>query len=568
MAMPFAPGAPGSSPTPPTDLPVGIADLRREVGAQLVGDNISVTEDALSWASFAHFVTRLKDDRGRFLGLPWHIHEWADLMQEERLLCLMAARDHGKSWTVYAYIAWRIWRHNRRSDGVLMSDAPDGNLDIVYVTASYPLALQRFERIKQFLTDNDHLFGDVLPRRVKGTPLAVIANTWSKTQFRLLNGVQMVVKSIGSSMRGLHPQLLVADDIVDDKNSATEAQREKVWKYVTGVLMPMVGANREQAPEDDPHDFGTMFVIGTPQHQNDTLNRLRKSPGWRHVKYRAADFDAGIALWPERYSIAALLAIQATDALTFSREYQMDPRDDASSLFPYGLTGEALYPGAGFIHALSVTQRTYGEYVLFGGDLAVSEAVGADYTVLIVALYNRITQKRRVLWACREKGLDFKAMVRLIRTVCKDFNVDIGVVEQNGFQRWLHQHLATFPETNTRVFGHNTGVEKQNLADGVPGLKLALQNHLWEVPDGRTMDGTGILDAEAATWVGHWRAELQAFGFVDGKLQGSGEHDDTVMASWFLERAVRMVEAHQDVAGGDTVYGEDVGINRVHIGAD
>jgi hypothetical protein len=27
------------------------------------------------------------------------------------------------------------------------------------------------------------------------------------------------------------------------------------------------------------------------------------------------------------------------------------------------------------------------------------------------------------------------------------------------------------------------------------------------------------------------------FGFVDGKLQGAGEHDDTVMAWWFASEA-------------------------------
>ncbi len=36
-----------------------------------------------------------------------------------------------------------------------------------------------------------------------------------------------------------------------------------------------------------------------------------------------------------------------------------------------------------------------------------------------------------------------------------------------------------------------------------------------------------------------WMNECQQFGFVDGKLQGIGEHDDTVMAWWFCEEAIR-----------------------------
>jgi hypothetical protein len=30
-------------------------------------------------------------------------------------------------------------------------------------------------------------------------------------------------------------------------------------------------------------------------------------------------------------------------------------------------------------------------------------------------------------------------------------------------------------------------------------------------------------------------SELEAFGWVDGKLEGVGEHDDTVMALWHLK---------------------------------
>jgi hypothetical protein len=139
-------------------------------------------------------------------------------------------------------------------------------------------------------------------------------------------------------------------------------------------------------------------------------------------------------------------------------------------------------------------------------------------------VYNRYTQKRRPLWACRERGLTFDDMVTLIRNVCADYTVDLGVVEQNGFQRWLHQHLAKYAETNTRIFGHTTGVEKQSLEEGIPGMKLALQSHLWEVPSGKDVGGR-VVDQRAAEWAAIWQSELNAFGYVDGHLQGAG-------ASW------------------------------------
>lgn len=566
--------APGLSRTPRrspdrVDAAIEAADLRQRIVAERRDGGFAVTTESMSWASFPFFLSRLRDDKGRFLTLPWHIEEWAVAMQHERLLALMAARDHAKSWTVYAYIAWRIWRHNRRADGTMDWSMPDGSLDLVYVTAADDLARKRMESVKSFLTDNLHLFHEVLPVREGGSPHAAgLRSTWNKKSFRLRHNVGFYVKGLGASMRGLHPQLLIGDDIVDDKNSTTQEQREKVWQYLAGTMMPMVGANRTIGPDDDPRDFGTMFIIGTPQHYDDSLHRLKGKPGWRHLRYPAADFESGFVLWPERYDEQALRAIQATAPVIFSREYLMDPRDDSTSLFPYGLTEKALFHGSGWTYPFGIPQRVPGDVIVLGMDLAVSEAVGADYTVIMVAAYNRWTQRRRLLWACRERGLDWDAVVLLLRTTIRDMGVDVGVVEENGFQRWLRQHLRRYPETATRLYGHNTGMDKQDLTNGVPGIKLALLNGLWEVPSGLDPETQQPRWEDCANWVSAWRSELQGMGIVNGKLKSATSHDDTVMGTWFVERAIAMVESLMGQAeGGDYVTGEDIGVNRVEIGA-
>ena len=60
-----------------------------------------------------------------------------------------------------------------------------------------------------------------------------------------------------------------------------------------------------------------------------------------------------------------------------------------------------------------------------------------------------------------------------------------------------------------------------------------------------------------------------SFGWKDGRLQGVGEHDDTVMALWLANIAARMVE---DVLLQETeheiVTMEELGIERVKIGPD
>jgi hypothetical protein len=541
--MSSAPVAPGSSAAiSPT------TDVRLLIGKTPEGDTLS--DDALSWMSFAHFMRRLHDDKGNPLVVPWHVEDWCHLVQNSRLLCLMAARDHGKSWLVFAYIAWRMWRHNRDSDGLLYPDRREGNYEVIYFSAILPLTIERFERIQQFLTDNEHLFGDLLPQREPGIHMTALREVWSKTSFRLKNGASASAKSIGSATRGAHPQLVVADDFIYDKNSTTALQRGRVWNYFVGTIMPMVGSS------------GQLVAIGTPQHKADTLHLLDKAPGWVWQKYRAVDWETGDVLWKGRYSLDALKDIQTTDPLLFSREYQMDPRDDASSIFPFTLTVRPLEAGVGlsWLRPFGPRARNPGQFVVAGGDLAISEEVGADYTVYTVALYDRFTQKRQMLWAERARGLSWDAQVSLIRDLCRDFSIDIFVIEENHFQKWLRQHLMRYPETATRVFGHTTGIEKQNFTEGVPSLKLVLQNDLWVWP---------TEPRQAEDFVAVLRSEASGWGFEDGKLRSTEEHDDTTMSLWLTERAIRLLEYHlpqaQEASMGDY---EDLGIERVTIGPD
>ena len=76
-------------------------------------------------------------------------------------------------------------------------------------------------------------------------------------------------------------------------------------------------------------------------------------------------------------------------------------------------------------------------------------------------------------------------------------------------------------------------------------------------------------DAEALRFARTWQTELAAFGVRDGRLAGVGEHDDTVIASWLIELAVRHVELHLALPPEvEIITGEDVGIMPVRISPD
>lgn len=461
------------------------------------------------------------------------------------------------TWTSVSYLLWRIWRHNRNPwTGLFDPALPDGKFEAVLFSDTLPQAEHFFDLLQNLLLANTRLFGDILP---SSKVIAGRRDVWSKRRIRLRNLASVIIRAYRTSTRGLHPDLIVLDDVLNDRTTMTAYQRDKIWRYFVGTLLPM---NASQ-----------YVVIGTAFHYDDLLHRLKPDPKkaplrigkasarFKWVKFRAIDWDTGETLWDERHDVEDLQGKRDMDPLIFAREYQNDPVDDSSSMFPYALTSRALERGSQMTFAPSYQPRP-GEYVVGGMDLAESAEVGADYTVLAVAAYERPSGHRRLLWAVRERGLGFDAQVNVLRRACMDFGVDVCVVEENGFQKWLFSRVRSLPETAGRVIGHRTGMEKASLQEGVPAMRIVLENDLWTLPTGD----------EASRQFAHvWQSEINAFGWKDSKLQGVGEHDDTVMAFWFLERAIRFVDQSLWRAGqeGQEIYtGEDLGITPVKIGPD
>ena len=51
-------------------------------------------EETLRVSSLTYFITSVLPD----FQISWHHLEWGDLVQRHKKLCIIAARDHGKSW--------------------------------------------------------------------------------------------------------------------------------------------------------------------------------------------------------------------------------------------------------------------------------------------------------------------------------------------------------------------------------------------------------------------------------------------------------------------------------------
>lgn len=516
--------------------------------------NLMIPKQKAMYESFAFFMSELVDDKGEPLYVGEHHEQWCDAMQFEKRLVLLAPRDHGKTWTNVIYLMWRCWRHNRDENGRYLSHHPEGQFESLLFSDTYAQAGAFFEKMSVLILANEEIFQDIMPTGTRGTR-KVLKDVWTGGLIRFRNLASVQTKAYMTSTRGLHPNLVICDDVLNDSNSATSHQRSKVWRYFVGTISPMLG----------PH--GQLIVVGTAQHYSDLLHRLRTVSEFKWLKYRAVDWETGAVLWPERHNLQDLMQRRDMDPVLFSKEYQNDPRDDSSSLFPHSLTQPAIDQGAGFKFLPAYTKRA-GEFVVLSADFALSEQVGADYCVINVARLDMATQRRQLLWAVREKAWGFQTQVDMLRMACSQFDVDIGVIENNSFQRWVRQETEKYPETAGVIVGHTTGIEKTTLKDGVPGLIIALRQGLWQIPDGKDPVTGEVADPAAHHYAMTWQSELNAYGWVDDKLQGAGEHDDTVIAFWLLERAVRLVNTILKKGPPEQyVTMAELGIERVQIGA-
>jgi hypothetical protein len=504
---------------------------------------------AILAADFSVFLTELVDIGGHRLDLPAHLLAWAALVQAESRFVLRAPRGHGKSTLLLAYAAWCCWRHNRTATGWLLDqDAP--LFDIVLFSATDTQALEFMSRFRDLLVVNERLFGGLMPQRSRGARRRV---RWSATEVALKNHALIRARTFRSSVRGLHPDLVILDDVLNDENSLTSLQREKSYAWFTGTLMPM--------------HAGQLLVVGTALHRADLLAELGRKMGrgsdadhtplgLRAETYRALDEATGEALWPERFPASWLEVLRDEDPVSFSREYQNNPLDDAASLFPHALVQRAIDAGSGLV--LGMTQPAVDpEVVVMGVDLARSPTGSADYTVAIVVAWNPATGVRRIIDVSRGKGLEFRAQVDLVRNLVARHRVLRAVIENNGFQQWLIDELATDPDTDGRIEGHHTGLMKGDLREGIPRLVNEFQAGRWIIPSG---------DAHARGVAHLLRTELGAFGIKDGRPVGVGEHDDMVIAAWLAERAIQsLLKQALELPTYEIITAEDLGIEPVRI---
>lgn len=418
--------------------------------------------------------------------------------------------------------------------------ARDRDIQILLISQSQPQAMKFSRKIAYNLENNPDLIRDY--GRFK--PESAV---WQPGTGRIIvHGRNRLVKSgdhtllavgQGGGITGLEADLLIADDIVDSKNSATPLGREKLAEWFQSEAM-----SRRQP-------VSKAWVIGTRWHLADLyadLSAKRRSngePNWVHINFPAldGDWETGKPLWPavvdengrkvrSMWDRKALRAkYEEAGAEVWAKTYQQNPVPPDSKLvldeWIYGAPdqgipgclddrgeGEEPFPGPGEEEADRVRVLSI--------DPATTEHGGL---ILADLFYNREQFACHVLEAVRlQPGWRRMIEEHLERIVATyDPSPHHFIFEANAAQRFFLED-PTFEawsrRWDVRIIPHTTSVRKADdklgFASLAPDFEFGRIRLPWGDPGGKRM--SKLLISEATTWP-------------------HGSSDDVLMALWFIK---------------------------------
>ena len=433
---------------------------------------------------------------GRFF-IGDHHMEWDELIAENKRLCVLAHRDSGK--TYFFDFAYPIWK-------AMMNPGGSG-----FIFSATKIQAERIlEDIKSEIENNPKLRWLMPGKKDK----------WSSSHIRLSNGHRIYARGFGTRVRGAHPQWIVVDDSLNDETAYSETVRQKQVDYFYTAITNMVVPG------------GQIIVVGTPFHRMDLYGDLKENAEYKFATYPAETAPGqphNRALWPERYSLEDLARRRAEiGSIRYTREFLCEPVADDMSLFPsYLFKGQ---PTEQYTLKLGMDAdfwKQAGVEIYMGVDFAMSTSVEADYTVVFVIGKDN-HGNRWVIDIKREKGLAYQHQLSLINSVARKYDPALIFLEDNQMQRIFGDELIRTSDLPIKKF--TTGVQKNSLDKGVPSLRVLLENHKVRIPRG---------DADTVAMTDIWIDEMRSFTWNEGKLQSVGGHDDTVMAMWICDQAIR-----------------------------
>lgn len=217
------------------------------------------------------------------------------------------AAPRGEAKSTYMLIA-SLWATVRRMKRYML-----------YIMDSYDQAAVVVEAFKVELESNPRLKMDF--PEVFGPGV-----TWREGECVTRNGVKMHARGAGQKVRGLkygayRPDLIFLDDIENDENVRTPAQRDKLQDWLTKAVENLGEAGAKC----------DILYVGTILHFDSVLARTQKNPLWRKVTFKAIiEQPHRMDLWEEWEELLRNDGEEAADAFYSENEAAMNEGAEVS----------------------------------------------------------------------------------------------------------------------------------------------------------------------------------------------------------------------------------------------
>ena len=306
--------------------------------------------------------------------LPSHGRKWIEKLYEAheagRGFELFSWRGSWKSTTVsMTFGAFRIGKEPHKTN--LVVGANDDSAEKVTAAIANTIELSLAWKM---------VFPNVEPYKAKGWGAEgyyVIDKQYTPEQWQEITSAKIDPTLVGggygsSRLPGKHPDgFLMLDDIHDEKNSASEKQRQEVIDIVSDTIIPTMVRNRKT------HKLETWFVaIGTPWHEKDAYHFLKDTREYRFmstpIMAKAEEGEEGAVYidgvhpegmvfkdlvgwwhltWPKMFPPEVIISLRTIGKRAFSRMFLLDM--EAAKV---GGMAYQLYPA----EAIDFTWRTNG----------------------------------------------------------------------------------------------------------------------------------------------------------------------------------------------------------------
>jgi len=438
----------------------------------------------MSWIN----ALRLKTDFKYFCQFVWedpitgsklkitkqHLDLVKTLMKWTKAL-VVAYRWFGKS-TISTFL-YPLWRATQHRQSVLIFSATEelavDKLRLIKTALETNPNLQRWNG-KWYTTWNDKEIW-LVDREKK-----FIDATW-KEQYPIVARIKAMW--FNSSFRWVHPDIIIADDIVTEENTflsdkvtPDEDKIRAVKKVFKGKVVPLRNPG------------GSVILVGTPLYWD--KNNIQWSDllfEWYNKKdvnkfYLPALTEDWNPSCPELHSYEFLMEQkEMQDEMTWLREYMLQPITTSS----WYLSEEML----AWCKDMNYTyQNSYqpskDEVVLVWTDYAIiddkkeAERKKTAYFALVAVAYNKKTQERKIINIFYDRWLWFTEQLELTVAWLRKYNAAWVCLETHWWMRYFMWELRKIIPSHIRIINASNKKSKFDFFQWLPSLQYLFEKRL------------------------------------------------------------------------------------------